>query len=50
MLVFMGGMLGQGMRLKVRCLALVYANICLYIFSFITFVRSTFRGKEMGVY
>ena len=42
MLAFMGGMLGQGTCLKVRRPALVYANVRLYVFSFIAFVRSAF--------
>ena len=44
----MGGMLGQGMRLKARRSALAYANVRLYVFSFIFFVRSAFWGKKMG--
>ena len=48
MLAFMGGMLGQRTRLKVRRLALAYANVGLYVFSFIVFIRSAFWGKKMG--
>ena len=48
MLTFMGGMLAQGTRLKVRRPALADANVRLYVFSFIAFVRSEFLGKEMG--
>ena len=48
MLAFMGRMLGQVMPLKVHRLALAYTNICLFVVSFIVFVRSTFLGKEMG--
>ena len=45
----MSGMLGQGTHLKVHRLALAYANIRLYIFSFIVSIRSIFWGKDMGV-
>ena len=48
MLAFMGGMLGQGMPLKARCPALAYANICLYVFSFVVFIRSAFLGRNGG--
>ena len=48
MLAFMGGMLGQGMSLNARRPALAYANVRLYVFSFIVFVCSAFGGKEMG--
>ena len=48
MLAFMGRMLDQGMRLKARCLALAYANVHPYVFSFMLFVRSAFWGKEIG--
>ena len=48
MLAFMGRMLGQGMRLEARRLALAYNNIRLYVFSFIFFVRLAFWGKDMG--
>ena len=48
MLAFMGGMLGQGTCLKARRPALAYANVRLYGFSFIVFIRSAFWGKEMG--
>ena len=48
MLAFMGGMLGQGMPLKARRPALAYANICLYVFSFVAFIRSAFLGRNGG--
>ena len=48
MLALMGGMLGQGTHLKLHCPALVYANVRLYVFSFIVFIRLAFWEKEMG--
>ena len=48
LLALMGRMLGQGTCLKARRVALVYANVRLYICSFIVFVHSAFLGKEMG--
>ena len=48
-LALMDEMLGQGMCLKARRPALWYANVRLYVFSFIFFVRSAFGGKEIGV-
>ena len=41
-------MLGQGTCLKARRPAFVYANVCLYVFSFIVFIQH-FRGKTWGV-
>ena len=49
MLAFMGEMLGQAMRIKARRPTLTYANICLFVSSFMVFVCSAFCGKEMGV-
>ena len=48
MLAFIGGMLGQGTCLKVCHPALAYANVCLYVFSFIVFIHLAFWGKEIG--
>ena len=50
MFAFMGGMLGQRAHLKARRPALAYANVRLYIFFFIVFIRSAIWGRKWGVY
>ena len=49
MRAFMGGMLGQRTCFKARRPALVYANIRLYVFSFIGSFVQHFWGRKWGV-
>ena len=48
MLAFMGGMLGQGTRLKARRLTLAYTNLCLYVFFLHSFCSFSTFGEGNG--